>query len=215
MLEITHGYKVGRAVLFYDLTDPVEHTTKEKVSKEQVVKECENGSISNAKIQWWEGKPIVRCTNKNLPLTRLDNSGNVLGTAQHIFRTTSNTREDKPVEVKSTVVGKVRAKKQRSETAYAGYDLSNRVEQQQLKNTVSTVGLNTVEDLFRMIANDFKLSNTEEYLTQFAKKINTCKRLDSMHSTSIAAMQESIAIYLMNMANIETRNTYMKYRNVY
>ena len=38
MWKITKGYKVGRAVMFYDLQENLDNIVKEKVHKDEVVK---------------------------------------------------------------------------------------------------------------------------------------------------------------------------------
>jgi len=232
MLEITKGYKVGKAVLFYDLTD-IDSTVKERVSKEDVVKACSDGQISNAKIQWWEGKPIVRCSDKNLPLVKLDDKGNVIGEARRAIRVYSGTgsrsanctsrkqREDQvPTQavINSTVVGKLNgnsSKKVKPDIHYGGYDKKYKDYQHKLKSTVDLKGLNTVGDLFDKMAEDFRLKNVEAYRNQISKKVDMNKKVVGMNGSHVAAIQESFAIYMMNMAEQELNETYIKYRSLY
>ena len=63
-----------------------------------------------------------------------------------------------------------------------------------------------------MIANDYKLKNTEEYLKQFAKKVNPDRKLSSMAKNMVLSIQDSISTYLMNMAYKEIKETWIKYR---
>lgn len=225
MLEITKGYKVGKAVMFYDLTDCMDKTTTERVPKDQVVKACDDGQISNAKVQWWQGNPIVRCTNKNLPLIKLDNSGNIVGEAQRAIRNasagmhhTEHKEVEQPVKIESKVVGKLNTtggKKVKQDIQYGGYDKKYADYQHQLRSTVDVSKLKTINDLFNMMAADFNLKNVEVYRNQVEKKMSLNKKLEGMHGSQIAAIQESLAVYMMNMASNEINETYIKYRSIY
>ena len=215
MFEITRGYKQGRAVMFYDLLDAVENKTLEMVCKEHVVKLCNEGSISNAKIQMWEGKPIVRVQNSNLPLVKIDNSGQIIGEAHKTVRNGSENRikhEEVIPTVKSTVVGKINPKKaSRQDTAYTGYDYKHIVAKQDMNKSVSYKELSTVNDLFNIMASEFGLHQIELYRDAISKKVNLDKKLDGMNLQMIMSIQSSMATYLMNMAHNEINTVYMKY----
>lgn len=218
MQIITKQYKVGRAVMFYDVTDPVDNKTTEMVPKDEVVKQCENGQLGNVKIQWWEGKPIVRLQSNNIPIIKLGNAGNVLGTAERVVR--GKNREDASVgretsisvADKAVVVGKVVNKRPKKETVYAGYDLRNTAEQGQLNSSIDYRSMRTLNDLFTTMATDFKLKNTEVYRESLGKKIKLSRDISSYSKDNLMEIQLSMATYLMNMASIEIRDTYIKYR---
>ena len=219
MFEITKGYKQGRAVLFYDLLDPIENKTSEKVSKDNVVQLCTDGKISNAKIQWWEGKAIVRVQNKNLPLVRVDENNNIIGVAYQAVRSNTNkaTNTVKPepvvdVSSKAKVTGKVSNRKASKQSiAYAGYDYRNIVEQQELNSSISYDGIDTIEDLFDTIATEFGVKQKESYKAEFAKKVRLDKQIKDMQRSNLLAIQSGMATYLMTMAHNEVNEVFMKY----
>lgn len=212
MWKITKGYKEGRAVMYYDLSDTVDNTLREKVHKDEVVKLCENGMIHNTKIQWWEGKPIVRCSD-SFEIVKLGNSGEVLGKVDTVKRNSKVAEKEKQAEqaIRAEVVGKL-SKKKKESIAYAGYDRQFEVEQFQVQSSINYSTIDTVGALFVMIANDYKLKDTEEYLKQFAKKVNPDKKLSSMAKNMVLSIQDSISTYLMNMAYKEIKETWIKYR---
>lgn len=225
MYQITRGYKQGRAVLYYDVVDPVENKTTEMVPKDNIVKMCTDCQISNAKIQWWEGKPIVRCENKQLPLVRVDENGNILGVATQAVRggervqrgsqagTQRSTREavisvaDKAVEV-----GKVSTRRPKRNIAYGGYDPKNLLEQQDLSRTIDLSGLRTIEDMFDYIAKDFRVQQVEKYKAEFGKKIKLDRELSGIGTAQLRAIQYGAATYLMNMLYDEIAEVYMKWQ---
>jgi hypothetical protein len=212
MLTITKQYKLGRAISYYDLTDELEGKTKEKIDKNTVAKYCDNGDVINAKVQWWQGSPIIRVKTPNVPIVRIDNEGNVLGAAEKTVRNNTQTVVEKAPSAESRVVGKLNNKRtSKSEISYAGYDYKNVNEHEELNRTVDYTGLNTVGDLFDKIASDFRLSNAELYKREFAKKVNVNKALASLAPSTLQIIQSSIATYLMNMAHDEINKVYMKY----
>jgi hypothetical protein len=52
--------KEGRRIISYNISDGTETKV---VPKELVIKAIENSQIANAKLQWYQGKPIVRINN--------------------------------------------------------------------------------------------------------------------------------------------------------
>lgn len=218
MLTIVKGYKVGRGVAFYDLEDLMEHKILERVSKEDTVKLINDGKVSNAKVQRWEGNDIVRLQNKNIPILKVEKDGTVAGEAKPIVRS-SNTGEAKSnkaekvedISSKAEVVGKI-SKKTKSEIAFAGYDRKNIIEQQQLKSSIKYDSMKTIEDLFNQMAKEFGLKNVDTYKAMFSKKVKMDKLLSEMNQTHVLVVQDAMAVYLMNMANIEIRDTYRKYK---
>lgn len=221
MYTLTKGYKQGRAVMFYDLSESNGTSVKEMVSKDEVVKLCEDGKISNAKIQWWEGKAIVRCSNKQLPLVKVNDDGAVIGVATQAVRSGSiNTdRADKAVRAsennidissKAQVVGKVSNKKKRN-ISFSGYNTKNVLEQHTLSKSIDLSGLNTVEDLFDYIARDFRVQQIDKYKAEFGKKIKLDRELSSIGGNQLKAIEYSAATYLMNMLYDEIQEVYMKW----
>lgn len=213
MLEITKGYKVGRAVTYYDLLDRYGNTTQERVHKDDIVKMAEAGQIKNTKIQWWEGKPIVRCTD-SFVVVKMEANGEVVGHVEKAKRTVESVKVEEAiidVSSKAKVVGKL-TKKKKDSIAFCGYDRQYEVEQCQLQSEINYSKIETVGDLFMQIANEYKLRDKEVYLEQFAKKVNPSKKLSGMARNMIVSMQDNINTYLMNMAYKEIQETWMKYR---
>ena len=217
-MEITKGYKKGRAVLFYDVLDLMEHKTMEKVPKAQVVGLCNEGKISNAKIQMWEGKPIVRVKTANLPLVQLSENDEVLGSIEKATRTRGNkdgkAREDVVISIanKGVQVGKLNSKKRVKEsTSFAGYDYKNVVEQREAKRAIDFSKFRTVEELYDYIAKDFNIKNVELYKKEIGKKIKMEKEIKSLTGGTAQGVAYTIATYLMNMAYNEINETYYKY----
>ena len=221
MWELTKGYKQGRAVMYYDIVDALDKKKREMVHKDEIVKLTEAGQVSNAKIQWWEGKPIVRLQNSTIELVKVDENKVVVGVAQVASRsgngqstTQVSSKNEKVIDVssKAVVVGKVNSKKAAKQNlAYTGYDTNYVVEQQNANNTVDLTGVNTVGDLFVTVAKEFNLRKVDVYLTEFNKKIRLDKPLSSFHNTEVKGLQSSIATYLMNMAHNEINEVYLKY----
>lgn len=221
MLEIVRGYKQGRAVMFYDLLDPMENKTKEMVPKEEIVKLCGDSQISNAKIQFWQGNAIVRCSNKQLPLVRIDDSNQIIGVAYQSVRgqnrESGEVHRQQTMEIvadisdKGKVVGRVVAKRTKRNTSYDGYSYKHLVEQQENNNSVDYTGLDTIGDIFDKIASDYNLKQTALYKQEFSKKVNMDKKLADTPKHVISAIQSSVAMYLMNMAYDEINETYLKY----
>lgn len=224
MFNLTKGYKQGRAVMFYDLTPVDGSCAREMVSKDEVVQLCTDGKISNAKIQWWEGKPIVRCDNKQLPLVRVDEDGNIIGVATQAVRgkdkehsgvSVTATRVSEPtlsIADKAVEVGKVTTRKQKRNTAYGGYDRSYVEDKHELSSNVDLTGLKTVGDLFDNIAKDFRVQQIDKYKAEFGKKIKLDRELSSINSTQLKAIQYGAATYLMNMLYDEIADIYMKWQ---
>ena len=215
MYQITRGYKQGRAVLYYDVIDPVENKTNEMVPKDNIVKMCTDGQISNAKIQWWEGKPIVRCENKQLPLVRVDENGNIIGVATQAVRSgDKQVHKEEPiisVSDKAVTVGKVSNRRPKRNIAYAGYDIKNVIEQRELSKEIDLSGLQTVGDLFDYIAEDFRVRQSDKYKAEFGKKIKLDKSIKGMNSNQLKAIEYGAATYLMNMIYDEIQQIYMKW----
>ena len=213
MITLTKGYKQGRAVMFYDAFDELKQKHYTKVPKDDVVKFCSNGLISNAKVQWWQGKAIVRLSN-NIPLVKLTQDGleeNVNKSTRS--KSLSALAETKSAEPAVAHTGTKR-KKRISETDYSSYMIEDIQKKQELKSTVSFSGIITISELFDTIANDFRLRNTDKYKQSFASKIDINKKLSDMSPDYKATLIDNIAVYLMNMANIEIRDVYIKYSNV-
>lgn len=203
MITLTKGYKQGRAVMFYDAFDELKQKEYIKVPKDEVVKFCGNGLISNAKVQWWQGKAIVRVSN-NIPLVKITESGEI----QEISKTVHNKADNEVIQTSARRRTKVK------ETDYKSYMMDDICKQRELKSTVSYTGIDTIGQLFDMIANDFNLKNKETYKDSFSKKIDLHRDLSSMSTEYKNNLVNNIAVYLMNMANIEIRDTYLKYCNL-
>lgn len=221
MYQITRGYKQGRAVLFYDIIDPLENKTSEMIPKDNIVKMCTDGQISNAKIQWWEGKPIVRCENKQLLLVRVDENGKIIGAATQAVRGLGKTqgtnyRGTKEVEIsvadKAVVVGKISTRKPKRNTSYAGYDTRYTLEQHEAARTIDLTGLITVGDMFDYIAKDFRVRQVDKYKSEFGKKVKLDKKLKDIGPSQIKAIQYGAATYLMNMVYDEIADIYLKWQ---
>lgn len=225
MYQITRGYKQGRAVLYYDVVDTVENKTTEMVPKDNIVKMCTDGQISNAKIQWWEGKAIVRCENKQLPLVRVDENGNIIGVATQAVRSgeraqrgsqagTQRSVREAVISVadKAVEVGKVSTRRPKRNIAYGGYDPKNVLEQQDLSRTIDLSGLRTVGDMFEYIAKDFRVQQVEKYKAEFGKKVKLDKELSGIGTAQLRAIQYGAATYLMNMLYDEIAEVYMKWQ---
>lgn len=225
MYQITRGYKQGRAVLYYDVVDPVENKTTEMVPKDNIVKMCTDGQISNAKIQWWEGKPIVRCENKQLPLVRVDENGNIIGIATQAVRSGERVQRDSQIGTqrstreavisvadKAVEVGKVSTRRPKRNIAYGGYDPKNLLEQQDLSRTIDLSGLRTIGDMFDYIAKDFRVQQVEKYKAEFGKKIKLDRELSGIGTAQLRAIQYGAATYLMNMLYDEIAEVYMKWQ---
>lgn len=224
MFNLTKGYKQGRAVMFYDITPVDGSCAREMVSKDEVVQLCTDGKISNAKIQWWEGKAIVRCDNKQLPLVRVDEKGNIIGVATQAVRgkdkeqgsvCVTATRVSEPtvsVADKAVEVGKLATKKPKRNIAYGGFDKSCIVEKQELASTIDLTGLRTIGDLFDCIAKDFRVQQVDKYKAEFGKKVKLDRELLSINTVNIKAIQTSVATYLMNMLYDEIAEVYLKWQ---
>ena len=225
MYQITRGYKQGRAVLYYDVVDPVENKTTEMVPKDNIVKMCTDGQISNAKIQWWEGKPIVRCENKQLPLVRVDENGNIIGIATQAVRSGEKVQRDSQIGTqrstreavisvadKAVEVGKVSTRRPKRNIAYGGYDPKNVLEKQDLSRTIDLSGLRTIGDMFDYIAKDFRVQQVEKYKAEFGKKVKLDKELSGIGTAQLRAIQYGAATYLMNMLYDEIAEVYMKWQ---
>lgn len=222
MAVITKGYKVGRGVAFYDIEEYTGSIANQKVltrvPKDDVVKSIENGVITNAKVQWWQGKPIVRVQN-NIELVKIIVTDGLSKEEQTAKRgqtrvTTKScpascTGSDKP-EIKAKVVGKL-SKKRSDETVYEAVIRKEIDEHKKAVSTVKYDGMETLEDLVDHMISDFRLRDTDKYKSMLAKKIKLSQKLSGIAQSNLIGIQESIAVYLMNMSYMETRDTYTKY----
>lgn len=213
MYTIIKGYKQGRGILFYDLLDS-SNKVNEMVPKETVVKLCENGEIKDTKIQWWEGKPIVRCSNKNLPVVKITESQDKKKTEVKICSQTdkSNTVNNE-VASNGVIVAKLGYKKKR-ETAFngmSGYDRNHLYKQTELKKSINYNKLVTIEDLFISIANDYNIKDVDLYIKEFSKKVDINKKIKGLSIQYLYAIQNSINEYLVNMVYREVNEIYLKY----
>lgn len=208
MITLIKGYKQGRAVMFYDIKDNETTKVECRVTKDVVVQLCESGKVANAKVQWWEGKAIVRVSN-NIPLVKITDSGEEVSIAKAVHNTTKVVENTVKVEVKTPA-----KRKKTSETDYKAYMLEAAQTQRELKSTIQMTGINTISDMFDMIAADFRLRNTDKYKQSFATKVDINKKLIGMSTEYKANLMDNIAVYLMNMANLEIRDVYIKYSNV-
>ena len=186
---------------------------------------CTDGQISNAKIQWWEGKPIVRCENKQLPLVRVDENGNIIGIATQAVRSGEKVQRDSQIGTqrstreavisvadKAVEVGKVSTRRPKRNIAYGGYDPKNVLEKQDLSRTIDLSGLRTIGDMFDYIAKDFRVQQVEKYKAEFGKKVKLDKELSGIGTAQLRAIQYGAATYLMNMLYDEIAEVYMKWQ---
>lgn len=230
MYRVTRAYKDGRAVMYYDIVDVVEHTTQEKVHKDKIVKLAEDGQIKDCKIQWWEGKSIVRLADKNIPIVKIEN-GQVIEVERRVrgvvnskngavknneHKNNISTKNEKIVDMSSqaVVVGKLGTKKPKESTAF-GYDKSIAIEAQHLKSTVRLSEFSTLDDLFTAMAKDFNVKNIEDYRKAISKKVKLDRKISSIAQMEVHRVQDAMCTYLMNMANKETQEAYIKYRVTY
>ena len=218
MFRITRAYKEGRAVLYYDMVDTKDNSKRDKVHKDEVVKLSENGQIKDCRIQWWEGKPIVRLSDKDIPIVKIEG-----GQAVDVKRT---VRNDKAVEVKESVkveeeiidisskavvVGKLATKKPKLDIGF-GYDKSNMTDAQNLKSTVNKKEFSTLNDLFNQMVKEFNLRDVEVYRKEISKKISLNRIVANIPSIEYLNIQDRMCLYLSNMAYKEINETYIKYR---
>lgn len=213
MFNIVKGYKQGRAVMFYDLAETDGSLAKEMVEKASVVKMCDNGEIANAKVQWWEGKAIVRCSDKKLPLVRIDANGDIIGVAEQAVRNSNEQAiKNEQTVCNNTVVGKVSTKRAtKRNIAYGGYDRKNLVEKLEINKSVDISGLDTVSDLFDCIAKDFRVQQVDKYKNEFGKKVKLGAKLSSIGQNQLKAIEYGAATYLMNMLYDEIGEVYSKW----
>lgn len=212
-LLLRKGYKQGRAVMFYDISAIDGSCARQMVPKDEIVKMCDNGEIGNAKIQWWEGKAIVRCADKHLPLVKVDETGTVTGTATQSVRGANRIETGTSTKtVQSTVsTRKLATKAPKRNISFDAY--ANEKPALKLQNIPGAYnGIETVSDLFDMIANDFKVRQVDDYKREFSKKIDMSKRISSLTPEYKGMLQHSIATYLMNMVYDEVAEIYIKYR---
>lgn len=226
MYEITKGYKQGRSVLFYDITDVMSKETREKVDKDTVVKLAEAGEVKDTKIQWWQGKAIVR-SNTKFDILKLNDSGEVVGQAPVVTRSRSGVKSaaqvckevydmyppENSIDVsdKATVVGSIKTKRKRNEKVFAGYDMANVREARENKPDFKFDADSTIGSMIMDMIKDFGLKDTTTYYQQLAKKMDMNKKVTIANKAMVVGIQRSVATYLMNMANLETRETYLKY----
>ena len=226
MYEITKGYKQGRSVLFYDITDVMSKETREKVDKDTVVKLAEAGEVKDTKIQWWQGTALVR-SNTKFDILKLNDSGEVVGQAPVVTRSRSGVKSaaqvckevydmyppENSIDVsdKATVIGSIKTKRKRNEKVFAGYDMANVREVRENKPNFKFDKDSTIGNMVLDMIKDFGLKDTETYYQQLAKKVDMNKKVETTNKAMVAGIQRSVATYLMNMANLETRETYLKY----
>lgn len=228
MYRVTRAYKEGRAVLYYDIVDVMENTKREKVHKDEIVKLTENGQVKDCKIQWWEGKSIVRLADKSIPIVKIEdgqaieverrsrNNSNSGEVKNNIHTSNISTKNEKTVDIsdKAVVVGKL-ATKRPKETIAFGYDKTAVIEAQQLKSTVQLSKFDTINDLFNEMAKDFGVKNIEVYREAIGKKIRLDRKISSVAQMEMRKMQDAICTYLMNMANKEINEAWLKYSVTY
>jgi hypothetical protein len=219
MSTITKGYKQGRAVTFYDISED-NGAVQEKVSKDSVVKLCEAGKISNAKVQWWQGNPIVRCSD-NIPLAKIDTDGNIIGIANKTVR--------KPVEqiavadrqsVNTVAQTETSATQQRTrvdtqsitrKAALTGYDPKHIREQRKAAMENSISDAKTLEDVFNYMADDFCVKYIDGYRKQLSSKMKLDREVANISTTELKQIEYMFATFLMNMKYEEVQESYIKY----
>lgn len=217
-MELVKGYKCGRAVMFYDVHDPIENKTV-RMPKDTVAELCKSGKIGNAKVQMWDGKPIIRVKGE-IPVAKLDSNGNVGENVQPQRRSGNTNVVRKPeieepiqdANVHATVVGKINNKAVRKkETVYAGYDMNNIYEQRKLNSEVDYSRVKTLNDLFNMIAGDVGVKDTDSYRKSFGKKVDLSTEVNRIDHNKMLWIQSEMVVYLVNMRQIELRSIWLKY----
>lgn len=217
-MRITKQYKVGRGVAFYDVLQD-NGSLMAKTSKDNVVQLVENGNISNAKIQWWQGKPIVRLQDKDIPLVKLSDDGAetelqaVTRSRGNNGHSSSRSSSDVIMSVadKSRVAGKISNKKKARNVSLAGYDVSNISDKVKMAESLNKDITGTVGDVIDDMIDDFGLKEKNTYKNELAKKLNMSREISTMNNASLHTLRQSVAIYLMNMSYDEIQNTYLKY----
>lgn len=197
--------------MFYDMCEVKGTCAREMVTKAEVVELCNKGEIANAKIQMWEGKPIVRCSNKRLPLVKVDNNNRIIGEAKQAVRSHSNNIEETTATINSTVVGKVSNKLAKRNVKFAGYSDIEIHNKRVLEQSVNIDGVATVEQLVEFIGNDFGVKNIELYKKEIGKKVKLDRNISGIPTMELRNIKYAIATYLMNMKYDEIAETYMKY----
>lgn len=115
--------------------------------------------------------------------------------------------------VNSQVVGKL-SKKKTNETIYETIAKREIDEHRKVVSTINYKGMETLEDLLDTMIKDFSLKDVVTYKAMIAKKVKLNQKISGLAQSNLLSIQESMAVYLMNMANMETRNTYVKYMRV-
>lgn len=208
MAKIIKGYKKGRGVAFYDIENGKNGQVLIKVPKDETVKLITDGKIINAKVQWWEGKPIVRL-QENIVIVKITDEAGTEQTVEKRVVTNKKTAEQ-TVTIKAEVVGKI-SKKQKNETVYEHVAKKEIDEHSKLKSSLNYSGMTTLEDLLDAMLKDFRLKNVEQYKAMIGKKVKLHTKLSSLAQTNLYDIQQSMAAYLMNMCYLEVRDTYLKY----
>lgn len=208
MAKIIKGYKKGRGVAFYDIENGKNGQVLIKVPKDETVKLITDGKIINAKVQWWEGKPIVRL-QENIVIVKITDEAGTEQTIEKRVVTNKKTTEQ-TVTIKAEVVGKI-SKKQKNETVYEHVAKKEIDEHRKLKSSLNYSGMTTLEDLLDAMLTDFRLKNVEHYKAMLGKKVKLHTKLSSLAQTNLNDIQQSMAAYLMNMCYLEVRDTYLKY----
>lgn len=240
MYDIIKQYQVGRGVAYYDIQDVADGTVKEKVSKSDIVKACEAGQIHNAKIQYWEGSAIVRLSSDDVPKVKLIRSqdgseeevavGKV--TRNHSKTTSSKSmapgkvatgkvgsvtyqmtkNDDDVCKIPSRVVGKLDPKKARRELAYTGYDPKALTAQMLEQSKMEYKSFDTLLDMLNSMMEQFKISDKITCTDRISKKLKLGRKVSGIAQGELAAIQDSLAVYLMNFAYAEIRDVYAKYK---
>lgn len=210
MYEIMAGYKVGRAVLFYDLFNPMENVKLSKTTKDEVVKMCEAGEIMNTTIQWWENKPIVRMKSKNIPILKLDKDMNAVGQAETIHRKTPKETEN-VIKADRVVVSKPSYKRR---GVLDGYDVKHLAEQCELRSNIKYDNVSNLAELAKVIQNEFSLCDADVDYAKLEKKFNMTKAISAFNRTELLAIQSCLALYMSTLAYEKINKTYIKYSAV-
>ena len=65
------------------------------------------------------------------------------------------------------------------------------------------------------MAKDFNIKKVEEYRAAINKKIKLDRKISSLAQMEVQRLQDAMCTYLMNMANKETQEAFLKYRVTY
>lgn len=217
MARILKGYKKGRSFVGYDVYDDKQNKQLDMVDKNAVARMCGEGFITNATVQWWQGKPIIRLKDESVQIVSIVTPDGETPAVVHRVKTgltgytgASQVNSVKQQPVQSEVVGKI-SKKRKNETAFDGINKKEIEEHRQLASTIKYDKMNTLGDLFEQMMVDFRLKNTDTYRKMIAKKVKLETPIRGLARQNLMAIQQAMAVYLMNMSNLETREIYTKY----